>query len=76
MGVLFEVLDDLLADHFTLKATQCGLDGLVSVYMNRSHFFLTSFRPRILPLGQTNIKAGGRPNGKVNEIVSVDAAAA
>ena len=38
MGVLFEVLDDLLADHFTLKATQCGFDGLVRINTNKSHF--------------------------------------
>ena len=53
MGVLFEVLDDLFADHLALKATQCGLDRFVRIHCNKSHFV---FSP---PFGQIF-----RPKGK------------
>src|SRR6476659_11072391 len=52
MRMLLEVLDDFLADHFTLKATQCGLYGLVRADRNKSHFV---FSP---PFGQGSAVKG------------------
>ncbi len=31
MSMLFEILDDLLADHFTFKAAQCAFDRFVII---------------------------------------------
>ena len=37
--MLFEIFDDLFADHLALKATQRALDRFVRIYCNKSHFF-------------------------------------
>ena len=36
--MLFEIFDDLFADHLALKATQGAFDRFVRIYRNKSHF--------------------------------------
>ena len=37
--MLFQIFDDLFADYFPLKATQCRFDRFVIIYINKCHLF-------------------------------------
>ena len=50
--MLFEIFDDLFADHFAFKATQSGLDRFARIYCNKSHFV---FSP---PFGKESPSSG------------------
>ncbi len=56
VSVLFEILDDLFADHLTLKASKCRFDRFVIVNRNKSHLSFTSFRPRFCSREQSIIR--------------------
>lgn len=47
MSVFFEIFDDFFADHLSLKPAERRFDRFVIINCNKSHFLLTSSRPKI-----------------------------